>query len=36
MAVPLNLLYWIAVLFAMIFGPKPVKPGEVTEDGYER
>lgn len=36
MAIPLNVLYWGAIPLAMIFGPKPVKEGEMTEDGYER
>lgn len=37
MLVPLNVLYWMAVLFARVFGPKPPPPpGAVTEDGFER
>ncbi|MGE0788783.1 MAG: twin-arginine translocase subunit TatC [Sandaracinaceae bacterium] len=38
MAVPLNILYWIAVPLAYLFGPKPsdTPPGGLTEDGYER
>ncbi len=37
MAVPLNILYWMAVPIAMILGPKPPpQEGELTEDGYER
>ncbi len=37
MLVPLNVLYWAAVLFARIFGPKPAAPaGTTTEDGFER
>jgi sec-independent protein translocase protein TatC len=36
MAVPLNVLYWVSILLAMLFGPKAPKPGELTEDGYER
>jgi sec-independent protein translocase protein TatC len=34
MLVPLNLLYWVSILFALLFGPKP--PGGVTKDGFER
>jgi sec-independent protein translocase protein TatC len=36
MAVPLNILYWGAIPLAALLGPKVVKPGETTEDGYER
>lgn len=37
MLVPLNVLYWLAVGFAFLFGPKPPPPkGSVSEDGYER
>jgi sec-independent protein translocase protein TatC len=36
MAIPLNVLYWVSILLAMLFGPKAPKPGELTEDGYER
>ncbi len=37
MLVPLNALYWMAVGFAALFGPKPPPPpGTLTEDGYER
>ncbi|MGF1464619.1 MAG: twin-arginine translocase subunit TatC [Sandaracinaceae bacterium] len=34
--VPLNVLYWLSIVAAFFFGPKRVKPGELTEDGYER
>lgn len=37
MAIPLNVFYWISVVLAAIFGPKPPPPpGSVTEDGFER
>lgn len=36
MAVPLNVLYWLSIILAAIFGPKALKPGERTPDGYER
>ncbi|HEY8431635.1 MAG TPA: twin-arginine translocase subunit TatC [Sandaracinaceae bacterium] len=37
MLVPLNALYWLAVLFARLFGPPPPDPaGSVGEEGYER
>lgn len=36
MAIPLNALYWVSIVLAAIFGPKAYKPGEKTEDGYER
>ncbi|MFK7985087.1 MAG: twin-arginine translocase subunit TatC [Sandaracinaceae bacterium] len=37
MAVPLNVFYWISVVIAFLFGPKPPPPvGSVTEDGFER
>jgi sec-independent protein translocase protein TatC len=37
MLIPLNLLYWLAVGLAVLFGPKPPPPpGSVTEDGFER
>lgn len=37
MLVPLNALYWMAVGFAMLFGPKPPPPpGSVSEEGFER
>lgn len=37
MLIPLNALYWIAILIAAILGPKPPPPpGTTSEDGYER
>lgn len=36
MMIPLNVLYWISILIAMVLGPKAPKPGTVTEDGFER
>lgn len=37
MLVPLNLLYWLGIGVAFLFGPKPPPPpGTVTEDGFER
>lgn len=36
MMVPLNALYWVAVLLAAIVGPKPPPASGVTSDGYER
>lgn len=36
MAIPLNVLYWVSVVFAFLFGPKVVKPGDKTEEGFER
>lgn len=37
MLVPLNALYWLAVGFAALFGPKPPgPPGSTTEEGFER
>lgn len=37
MLLPLNLLYWLGVGVAAIFGPKPPPPpGSVTKDGFER
>lgn len=37
MAIPLNLFYWISVVLAWLFGPKPPPAiGTVTEDGFER
>lgn len=37
MLIPLNFLYWVAIVIAYFIGPKPPPPpGTVTEDGFER
>jgi sec-independent protein translocase protein TatC len=37
MLIPLNALYWLAILVAFFLGPKPPPPpGSKTEDGFER
>ncbi len=37
MLIPLNVLYWMSIGLAALFGPKPPPPpGTVSEDGFER